>query len=80
MRSSLLLALLALAACDSSVCTRMSDCRKPLICGADDTCVLPPDLAELPDGGTDLAEHAEDLSSAVDLGEDLLELSDASHD
>lgn len=63
MRSSVVLVALVLAACNPKVCTRNSDCGKGLVCGGDNTCVIPPDMTVLPDGGTT------DLSAASDLGE-----------
>jgi hypothetical protein len=71
MRFSLLF-ILALAGCDQSVCTRNSDCKRGLVCGEENTCVVPPDMTKLPDGGD--TDGSTDLSVAADLSvQDLAE-------
>ncbi len=58
------LALLLLAGCGSSVCTRHSDCPVGMVCGASASCETPPDLW-MPSDGAPSGDAAAPSDSAV---------------
>lgn len=65
----LALLLLACAACDSTRCSRHSDCDLGLVCGAQATCTAPPDamaVADAPLADAALADAALADAALVD--------------